>query len=59
MMLRLYDFWESGNCYKVRLLLSQLGEPFERVPIDILQWTAAMPRCRLWNNTLALVVECQ
>ncbi len=37
MMLRLYDFWESGNCYKVRLLLSQLGEPFERVPIDILQ----------------------
>ncbi|MDH3378821.1 MAG: glutathione S-transferase family protein [Gammaproteobacteria bacterium] len=36
-MLRLYDFWESGNCYKVRLLLSQLGEPFERVPVDILQ----------------------
>lgn len=37
MMLRLYDFWESGNCYKVRLLLSHLDEPFERVPIDILQ----------------------
>ena len=36
-MLRLYDYWESGNCYKVRLLLTQLGEPFERVPIDILR----------------------
>jgi glutathione S-transferase len=36
-MLRLYDHWESGNCYKVRLLLSQLGEPFERVPVDILK----------------------
>lgn len=36
-MLRLYDYWESGNCYKVRLLLSQLGEPFERVHLDILK----------------------
>jgi len=36
-MLRLYDYWESGNCYKVRLLLTQLGEPFERIPVDILK----------------------
>ncbi|MDJ0957134.1 MAG: glutathione S-transferase family protein [Arenicellales bacterium] len=36
-MIRLYDFWESGNAYKVRLLLSQLGIPFERVNIDILK----------------------
>ena len=36
-MLRLYDYWESGNCYKVRLLLTQLGEPFERMPVDILK----------------------
>jgi glutathione S-transferase len=34
-VLRLYDYWESGNCYKVRLLLAQLGIPFERVPVDI------------------------
>ena len=34
-MLRLYEYWNSGNCYKVRLLLAQLGEPFERVPLDI------------------------
>lgn len=36
-MLRLYDYWESGNCYKVRLLLSQLHLPFERVHLDILK----------------------
>ena len=35
-MLRLYDYYESGNAYKVRLLLSQLGLPFERVQLDIL-----------------------
>jgi glutathione S-transferase len=34
-VLRLYDYGKSGNCYKVRLLLSQLGEPFERVHLDI------------------------
>ena len=36
-MIRLYDFWESGNAYKVRLLLSQLAIPFERVNVDILK----------------------
>ena len=36
-MLRLYDFWESGNCYKVRLLLAQLGIEFERIHLDILK----------------------
>jgi len=33
--LRLYDYTASCNCYKVRLLLAQLGLPYERVPIDI------------------------
>ncbi len=33
--LRLYDYAASCNCYKVRLLLSQLGRPYERVPVDI------------------------
>jgi glutathione S-transferase len=33
--LRLYDYAASGNCYKVRLLLAQLGRPYERVPVDI------------------------
>ena len=30
----LYDSAESGNCYKARLLLSQLGVPFARVAVD-------------------------
>src|SRR5215208_2339493 len=33
--MRLYDYAASGNCFKVRLLLSQLGLPYERVPVDI------------------------
>ena len=33
--LRLYDYFASCNCYKVRLLLAQLGLPYERVPLDI------------------------
>ena len=35
-MLRLYDFLPSGNGYKVRLLLTQINRPFERVEINIL-----------------------
>jgi glutathione S-transferase len=34
-MLRLHDYLSSGNGYKVRLLLTQLGRPFERVEYDI------------------------
>jgi glutathione S-transferase len=30
----LYNSQPSGNCYKARLLLSQLGIPFERVEVD-------------------------
>jgi glutathione S-transferase len=33
-MLRLHDNAASGNAYKVRLLLTQLGIPFERVDYD-------------------------
>jgi glutathione S-transferase len=34
-MYRLHDNLSSGNAYKVRLLLSQLGIPFERIEYDI------------------------
>ena len=34
-MIRLHDNLSSGNGYKVRLLLAQLGGPFERVDYDI------------------------
>jgi glutathione S-transferase len=33
--MRLYDYPASANCLKVRLLLAQLGLPYERVPVDI------------------------
>ncbi len=35
-MLKLYDFLPSGNGYKIRLLLTQIGMPFERVEVNIL-----------------------
>ncbi len=35
MNLRLHDYLPSGNGYKVRLLLIQLGIPFERIEYDI------------------------
>jgi len=35
--MKLYDSAISGNCYKVRLLLNQLGRPCSIVPIDILK----------------------
>jgi len=33
---RFADYWESGNGYKVRLLLAQLGLEYERIELDIL-----------------------
>jgi glutathione S-transferase len=33
-MIRLYDNTDSGNGYKVRLFLTQLGLPFERIELD-------------------------
>jgi glutathione S-transferase len=33
--IRLYDSAISGNCYKVRLLLSHLGMPYERVEVSV------------------------
>ena len=35
-MLKLYDFLPSGNGYKIRLLLTQIGIPFERIEVNIL-----------------------
>jgi glutathione S-transferase len=33
--MRLHDYPSSGNCFKVRLALAQLGIPYERVTVDI------------------------
>ncbi len=35
----LYDSPVSGNCYKVRLLLAQLGLTYERRPVDVVDRT--------------------
>lgn len=42
-MLRLYNFLPSGNCYKIRLLLTQLGIPFERIEVNILEGESRTP----------------
>ncbi|MCW5893371.1 MAG: glutathione S-transferase family protein [bacterium] len=42
-MVRLYDYLESGNGYKVRLVLGQLGIPFQRVELDITQGATRTP----------------
>ena len=42
-MIRLYDYLPSGNGYKVRLLLTQLGIPFARIELDILKGTTRTP----------------
>ncbi|MGB5974903.1 MAG: glutathione S-transferase family protein [Nodosilinea sp.] len=42
-MYRLYDYPPSGNGYKVRLLLTQLGTPFEYVALDILKGETRTP----------------
>jgi len=42
-MLKLYDYLDSGNGYKVRLLLSQLGRPFELIELDILRGETRTP----------------
>ena len=42
-MYKLYDFATSGNCYKIRLLLNQLGIEYERVNVDVLNKESRTP----------------
>ena len=42
-MLTLYDFMGSGNGYKVRLLLAQLGLPYKLVECDIMKGETRTP----------------
>jgi glutathione S-transferase len=42
-MLTLYDFMGSGNGYKVRLLLAQLGVPYRLIECDILKGETHTP----------------
>jgi len=45
-MLRLYDSRLSGNAWKVRILLTQLGLPFERVTLDLAKGATSDPAFR-------------
>lgn len=47
----LHDYLPSGNGHKVRLLLAQLGVPFERVEYDITAGETLTPR-RLCPDSL-------
>ena len=49
-MYRLYEFTPSGNAYKVRLLLTQLKIPFERIEIDILKGESNTPEFLKMNS---------
>lgn len=35
--MKLYDFELSGNCHKIRMLLSMLGQNYERINVDLRQ----------------------
>jgi glutathione S-transferase len=48
-MLTLYGFLRSGNVYKVRLLLAQLGIPHRRVEVSQLTDDTARPAFRAIN----------
>jgi glutathione S-transferase len=41
--MKLYDFHDSGNGYKVRLLLAQLGVGYQYVDVDILHGESRTP----------------
>jgi glutathione S-transferase len=45
-MLHLYDSRLSGNAWKVRILLTQLGLPFERVTLDLAKGATSDPAFR-------------
>jgi len=50
-MYTLYSMQRSGNCYKVRLALSQLAIPYEPVEIDILKGESHTPDFLAKNPT--------
>ncbi len=43
MMITLYNHLDSGNGYKIRLLLAQLEEPYRYVEVDILRGASRTP----------------
>ncbi len=48
-MYRLYDYLPSGNGYKVRLVLKQLGIPYESIQVDIMNGASRTPEFLAMN----------
>jgi glutathione S-transferase len=48
-VLRLYDYLDSGNGYKLRLLLALLATPYELVEVDILRGESRTPEFLAMN----------
>ena len=48
-MSKLYEYSPSGNCYKVRLLLTQLNIAFDRTEINILEGKSRTPEFLVKN----------
>jgi len=46
---KLYEMADSGNCYKVRLILNQLGIAYDRIPTDILKGESRTPEYLAMN----------
>jgi glutathione S-transferase len=51
MKYQLYDVPVSGNCYKVRLLLNQLGIDCDRINVNLLQGETRLPEFLQKNPT--------
>ena len=47
--MKLHDLTLSGNCHKVRLFLSLIGQPVERVPVNLLAGEHKQPPFREIN----------
>ena len=43
-MIKLFDYELSGNCYKVRLMLSLLGLDYELIPVNFLEEEHKLPK---------------
>ncbi len=48
-MYRIFGMSASGNCYKVKLLLEQLGSPYEWEEVDILKGATRTPQFLAMN----------
>lgn len=48
-MIKLYDFERSGNCYKVRLMLSLLGLQHEKITVDLSKGDQKKPEFQAMN----------